>query len=162
VEQFHWLIDRMPKKIEQLTLSKIAIFMVPFVLLVSLYACIARLVFLVVGARLHFKIHLNIACYVVGVVAVLFIVLSAIEPPIWDLALGERRSWVSALPLLLLPFLVLGLLTLSLFRYVDLIRRATAVKWLRTLVGTVISIAAFDTASWLLLILGKPLLQQLK
>src|SRR5947209_13971002 len=45
IEHFRGLIRRMPTKVDSLTLNKIALFMVPFVLFVALYAYIAHLVF---------------------------------------------------------------------------------------------------------------------
>jgi hypothetical protein len=162
IEHFRWLIDRMPKKIEQLTFGKLAYFMIPFVLFVALYARITQTCFGLLKGKAPFKVHLNLACYIVGVVAVLLTLLAMIEPRAWDLAFGPRRNWLTALPLLLLPVSLWGLLALCLLRYLDLARRACAVGWLQALAATTLSVGVFYALSTVILFLSEPILSQLK
>ncbi len=66
IREFQWLIDRLPHKLDDITLTKIATFMIPFVLFAAFYALITAKLFAAFRRPAVFKVHLNITAYAAG------------------------------------------------------------------------------------------------
>lgn len=145
IKEFEWLINRFPRNFEELSLAKMSAFMVPFVLFVALYSLICSIVFSRFGRPAAFKIHLNIAAYIAGSCAVLTSFMAIAEGPLWDLALNHKNKWRSSIPLLAVSAVYLLLLVWFGYRYLAMVRRASALSWLKTVMSAVISLIAFWT-----------------
>ena len=164
LNHFKVLIDRLPKKVEDLSLAKIAVFMVPFVLLVAVFALVSSQVFRLLKIRFHFKIHFNIGCYVVGSLAVLLSCAALIEEPAWDWLLSHQTvlGLIGAITLLLVAIILWGGGLFTFYRYYDWVHRAGRKGHARTVSAALLSIISFYGVSAVLLYLLDPILRQLK
>jgi len=161
VKEFQWLIDRFPRNFEELSLGKMSAFMVPFVLFVALYSLISSLIFSWFGRTAPFKIHLNISAYIAGCCAVLTSLMAIAEGPLWDLALSDRNHWNRSVPLLAISAAYVLLLIWSAYRYLDVVRRASALSWLRTMMSAACSFLVFWSVTIGLLRVLRPFLSKL-
>jgi hypothetical protein len=146
INQTRWLIDRFPKNFEEMSLTTMSAFMVPFILFVALYALTSFFVFASFGRRVPFKIYLNISAYLAGCYAVLTSIWAVTEGPVYALTMGANYSIARAVPLLAAATGYLLLLIWCTYRYLDLLHRATKLSWPRTIISAVSSFVLF----WLL------------
>ena len=162
IRQFGWLIDRLPRKVEELSLTKVSAFMVPFIMFVALYALMSSNVFSLAGERVHFKVHLNISAYISGCYAVLSSLMAISEGPLWDLALSGDRSYVRSGPLIGFACAYIALMGLVTFRYLDLLRRSTRCSWLKAVGLGVTSFVGFGIMVGVMLYLLGPFMGKLR
>jgi hypothetical protein len=161
IKEFQWFIDRFPHNFEELSLTKMSAFMVPFVLFVALYSLICSVIFSWFGCRAAFKIHLNIAAYIAGCFAVLTSVMAIVEGPLWDMALSDKNNWQNSLPLLAVSAAYLLLLVWCGYRYLAVVRRASALSWLKTMLSAAVSFTIFWVITICLLRGLRPVLSKL-
>jgi hypothetical protein len=144
INEFKWFIERFPRNFEELSLSKMSVFMVPFVMFVALYSLVCSVVSSWFGSVAGFKINLNIAAYIAGCCAVLISIMAVVEGPLWDLALRPNADWKNTLPLILGAAIYLLLQLWLVYRYLAMIRHAgESMSWIRTILSAAVSFVLF-------------------
>jgi hypothetical protein len=143
INEFKWFIERFPRNLEDLSLTKMSIFMIPFAMFVALYSLICSKVSSWFGSGSGFKVYLNISAYIAGCCAVLISIMAVIEGALWDLALRSNARWEDGLRLIFIAAMYLLLQLWLVYRYLAMIRSAGSMSWTRTITSAAVSFVLF-------------------